>query len=103
MRASPPDAVERWLGRLVAEQRVVAVTIAGERRFAAAEDAARLRDAVGVVLAPGLPEAFLSSPVDPLGDLVSRYARTHGPFLTESPAARWNLPIASVRVALERL
>jgi ATP-dependent helicase Lhr and Lhr-like helicase len=103
MRASPPDAVERWLSRLVAERRVIAVAISGERRFAAAEDAARLRDALGVPPPPGLPDAFLEDVDDPLGDLVSRWARTHGPFRAEDAAARFGLPIASVRLALERL
>ncbi len=49
---------------------------------AAAEDASRLRDALGVALPPGLPAAFTDSVDDPLGDLVSRFARTHGPFVT---------------------
>ena len=45
------------------------------------EDAARLRDALGVALPPGLPAAF-TDPVDhPLDDLVARYARTHVPFV----------------------
>ena len=82
---SPPEAAAHWLRRLVAERRVVAVTIAGEARFAAAEDAARLRDALGVPPPPGLPEAFLEPVADPLGDLVSRYARTHGPFRVGRP------------------
>jgi ATP-dependent helicase Lhr and Lhr-like helicase len=103
MRASPPDAVERWLQRLIAERRVIAVTVAGERRYAAAEDAARLRDAVGIPPPPGLPESFLEDVRDPLGDLVSRWARTHGPFRAEDLAARLGLPIAPVRSALERL
>ncbi|PYQ35076.1 MAG: DEAD/DEAH box helicase, partial [Acidobacteria bacterium] len=103
MRAAPPDAVDRWLSRLVAERRVVGVTIGGERRFAAAEDAARLRDALGVPPPPGLPDAFLEDVEDPLGDLVSRWARTHGPFRAEDVAARFGLPIAPVRAVLERL
>jgi ATP-dependent Lhr-like helicase len=40
---------------------------------------------------------------DPLGDLVSRFARTHGPFLAEDAAARLGLGIGPVRDALERL
>ena len=56
------------------------VTLAGEPRFAAAEDAGRLRDALGVPPPPGLPEAFLEPVPDALRELVARYARTHGPF-----------------------
>ena len=33
--------------------------------------------------AAGLPEALLQPVRDPLGDLVARYARTHGPFTTD--------------------
>src|SRR5439155_17293159 len=33
----------------------------------------------------------------------ARWARTHGPFLTPEPAARWGLPIGVVEDALERL
>ncbi len=61
-----------------------------EARFIAAEDAGRYRDALGVPPAPGLPQAFLERVADPLGDLVARYARTHGPFRAERrrPASR---------------
>jgi ATP-dependent Lhr-like helicase len=74
-----------------------------ERRWAAAEDAGRLRDAVGVVAPPGLPRALLEPVVDPVGDLVSRYARTHGPFTAEAAAARLGLGVAPVRATLVRL
>src|SRR5262249_1393300 len=77
--------------------------IAGQERLAAAEDAARLRDGLGVALPPGLPESFLESGDDPLGDLVSRYARTHGPFRIGDVASRLGLGEAAVLPALERL
>ncbi|MFY9550354.1 MAG: DEAD/DEAH box helicase, partial [Thermoanaerobaculia bacterium] len=66
------DEAPRWLAALMRERRVIRVTIAGEERFAAAEDAGRLRDALGVVPPAGLPEAFLEPVADPLGDLLSR-------------------------------
>ncbi|HEY6049899.1 MAG TPA: DEAD/DEAH box helicase, partial [Thermoanaerobaculia bacterium] len=102
-RSAEPDSVPGWIEALARERRVTALSIGGERRWAAAEDAARFRDALGVVVPPGLPEAFLESPRDPLSDLVSRWARTHGPFLAESVAARFDLPLSAVRHALERL
>src|SRR5207253_2411658 len=40
---------------------------------------------------------------DALGDLVSRYARTHGPFRPEDVARRLGLGVAPVQIALERL
>jgi ATP-dependent Lhr-like helicase len=40
---------------------------------------------------------------DPLGDLVSRYARTHAPFTLEEVAARFGLPAARIEPVLETL
>ncbi|HVY49860.1 MAG TPA: DEAD/DEAH box helicase, partial [Minicystis sp.] len=102
-RATPADAAPAWLAELEAARRIFACTIAGARRFAAAEDAARLRDALGVVPPRGLPAAFLEPVGDALGDLVSRYARTHGPFTLEMVAGRFGLGAAPVRAALVRL
>ena len=48
--------------------------------WAATDDAARLRDGLGVPLPPGLAQAQLAPVADPLGDLARRFARTHGPF-----------------------
>ena len=68
------------LDALIDARRAIPVTIAGTARVAAIEDAGRLRDALGVALPVGIPTAFLEPLADPLGDLVARYARTHGPF-----------------------
>jgi ATP-dependent helicase Lhr and Lhr-like helicase len=102
-RSSAPDAVAGWIVELDRERRLVGFNVAGERRYAAAEDVGRLRDALGVMPPRGLPQALLEPVADPLGDLVSRYARTHGPFLLTSIAERFGLGIAPVRAALERL
>src|SRR5690606_4888059 len=95
--------VEQWLAELEATRRAIRVRIAGEARWAAVEDAGRLRDALGVPLPVGVPEAFLEPVDDPLGDLISRYARTHGPFRADAPAARFGLGTAVVTEALRRL
>ena len=79
------------------------VRIAGEERWVAIEDAGRLRDALGTALPVGLPEAFPEPVADPLGDLVARYARTHGPFLPAEVAARSGLGRRVVDGALARL
>ncbi len=83
--------------------RAIKVNIGGFERFAAVEDAARLRDALGVPLPMGVPLAFIEPVADPLGDLVSRYARTHGPFTAAEGAARLGLGVAVVGTALKRL
>lgn len=102
---SPSDA--DWSSLVVAElltdRRIINASVAGEPRLAAAEDASRLRDALGVALPPGLPQAFTDSVGDPLGDLLTRYARTHGPFLTDEVGARYGLEADRVRAGLEEL
>jgi ATP-dependent Lhr-like helicase len=102
-RAEPGDAAAGWLATLLAEGRALPLRVAGEARYVAVEDAARYRDALGLAPPPGVPAAFLATAPDPLGDLVGRYARTHGPFLPGEVAARLGLGPAPVRQALERL
>jgi ATP-dependent Lhr-like helicase len=96
-------AVARSVRTLVAERRAIEVPIAGRARFAAVEVAARYRDAIGAPLPPGLPDSLLEPVADPLGDLVLRYARTHGPFTSEAVAARFGLAPKPVEEALRRL
>ncbi|WP_285725731.1 ATP-dependent helicase [Psychromicrobium xiongbiense] len=91
------------LEALVRDHRAFAVNIAGVRCYAAVEDAARLRDALGTPLPMGLPLAFIEPVADPLGDLVSRFARTHGPFVPADVAGALGLGVAVVLSALERL
>ena len=69
----------------------------------AVEDAARYRDALGVPLPQGLPDALLVAQPQALRDLVSRYARTHGPFTTEEVAARFGLGRSTADLALKAL
>ncbi len=71
-------------------------------RLIAAEDAGRYRDALGVQTPPGLPDAFLEPVDDPLGQLVRRWARTHGPFHAERAGARFGLPAERGRGAAGR-
>ena len=94
--------VEGWLASLDV-RRVVPVRMAGEERWTTVEDVGRLRDGLGVPVPLGTPDAFTEPPEDPIGDLVSRYARTHGPFTTAEVAARLGLGEAVARQALQRL
>ncbi|KRB38482.1 DNA glycosylase AlkZ-like family protein [Microbacterium sp. Root180] len=97
------DEAATLLDALVTARRAIAVTIAGTRRFAVVEDAGRLRDAIGVALPVGIPTAFLEPLADPLGDLVARYARTHGPFTADAAAQRLGIGVAVARLTLQRL
>lgn len=101
--AAERGASAEWLGELEAARRAIRVRIAGEERWLAIEDAGRVRDALGVALPVGVPEAFTEPVRDPLGDLVSRYARTHGPFRAAECAERFGLGVAVVHGALQRL
>ncbi|MDG4818051.1 ATP-dependent helicase [Micromonospora sp. WMMD956] len=92
-----------WLTALAAARRVLRVRVAGEERWVVVEDAARLRDALGVALPVGVAGAHLAPVADPLGDLVARYARTHGPFAAATCAARFGLGVAVVEQELRRL
>jgi ATP-dependent Lhr-like helicase len=96
--ATPQDLAE-----LEASRRAIRVRIAAAERWLAVEDAGRVRDALGAALPVGVPEAFTEPVRDPLGDLVSRYARTHGPFHAADVADRLGLGVAVVTAALSRL
>ncbi|MER5929242.1 ATP-dependent helicase [Streptomyces sp. NPDC002054] len=92
-----------WARELAAARRVIPVRIAGADHWAAIEDAGRLRDALGTALPVGVPEAFTEPVKDPLGDLLARFARTHGPFTTAAATARFGLGAAVTEGALHRL
>ncbi|GAA4403947.1 ATP-dependent helicase [Fodinibacter luteus] len=95
--------VEGWLEGLQGIRQVIPVRVAGEPRWAAIDDASRLRDALGASLPPGVPQAFLEPVADPLGDLVARYARTHVPFHAAEVARAHGLGVAVATAALARL
>ena len=96
-------ATAQDLAGLEEQRRAIRVRVAGEQRWLAIEDAGRVRDALGAALPPGVPEVFTEPVKDPLGDLVSRYARTHGPFSPADVAGRLGLGVAVVATALARL
>ncbi len=109
LRARAPlaatDAAEilAWLELLERERRIFSFKVGKSKRWAAAEDAARYRDALGVVPPMGLPFAFLEPVAEPLLDLVSRYSRTHGPFVVEALTTRLGLARGLVTPILDRL
>ena len=98
-----PAVVARWLSDLEGARRLIRVRVAGEDRWAAVEDAGRLRDALGTALPVGVAEVFTEPVADPLGDLLARYARSHGPFTHTELANRLGLGTAVVIDGLRRL
>ncbi len=96
-------AVAATIDDLVRARRAIEIRIAGEPRFVAVEDAARVRDALGVPLPLGLPESLLQAVRDPLADLALRYARTHAPFAAPEFAVRYGIGAGAAEALLMRL
>jgi ATP-dependent Lhr-like helicase len=98
-RATTHD-VAGWLDGLLAAKRALRVNFADRTWWVAVEDIGLLRDGIGVAVPVGVPAAFLQSVTDPLGELLGRYARTHGPFTSRDAALRFGL---GIRVAADVL
>jgi len=94
---------ENWIQSLVRAKRAIFVRIAGERRAAAVEDAAKLRDGLGVAIPRGLPPALLEASPDPLREIVARFGRTHGPFLVGDVARRFGVDVDAIERETGRL
>ncbi|WP_422749138.1 ATP-dependent helicase [Mycobacterium sp. WMMD1722] len=92
-----------WLEGLLAAKRVLTVSYAGRNWWVPIEDVGLLRDGVGIAVPVGVPLSFLESVADPLGELIGRYARTHGPFTTGDAATRFGLGLRVTADVLGRL
>jgi len=101
-RAGGAD-VGGWLEGLLTAKRALTVSFAGQSWWVAIEDIGRLRDGVGVAVPVGVPASFTEAVADPLGELLSRYARTHAPFTTADVAARFGLGLRIAADVLGRL
>src|SRR5829696_7548476 len=102
-RSADPAAAPGWLADLEGSRRALRLRVGGQERWVAIEDVARLRDGLGAAPPVGVPQAFLEPVADPVGDLLARYARTHGPFVSADPARRLGLGVAVVDQTLARL
>lgn len=116
--ASVEDA-RALLEQLRDAHRAFPLVVGGAERWAAADDAQRLHDALGAAIPSwaasagperdARPEAEASrvvpaeEAVHPLDELLARYARTHGPFSTETVAARFGIGVAVAQDSLARL
>ena len=99
VRARCADDPAAWIDALLAERRVIRVG----HQLAAVEDAARLRDALGLAIPAGLPVAFTDPVALPLDDLIARYARTHVPFTIDEAVARLGVTAERALATLNRL
>ncbi len=102
-RVRTPELLDGWLTELAASRRILSVRVAGQAQWCVVEDAGRLRDALGVALPVGLPEAMTGAVPTALTDLVRRHARTHGPFRAGQVAARYGLGTAALAPVLRDL
>lgn len=91
VEARTTDDPAPWLEQLQRSRRMIVIFIAGEERYVAAEDAGLYRDALGAMPPSGLPDSFTAAVASPLEELLKRYARRRGPFVTESVAQRYAL------------
>jgi ATP-dependent Lhr-like helicase len=104
IRARTMDAgVAAAAGALVAHGRAIILPVAGTPRYVAVEDAARYRDALNIPLPDGIPAPLGEAVRDPHGDLVQRYARTHGPFTTDAVVRRYGMARPTAEATLRRL
>src|SRR5215216_4836011 len=71
-RSVDPAAAPGWLAELEASRRALRLRVAGQERWVAIEDVARLRDGLGAAPPVGVPQAFLEPVADPVGDLLAR-------------------------------
>ncbi|WP_075725315.1 DEAD/DEAH box helicase [Corynebacterium aquilae] len=82
--------------------RVMQVRIAGREHLALTQEAALLRDALGIPAPPGVA-AHPDTIPDAAEQLISRYARTHGPFTTQDVADAFGLGYAIAHNTLHHL
>ena len=92
-----------WLTALEVSGRAVRVVINGQARYAASEDAARLRDALGASVPSDFAVRAADCGADPLADLLQRFARVHGPFTLADVTAEFRLPPAILKNTLHEL
>jgi ATP-dependent Lhr-like helicase len=101
-RLREPDQAKAWLSLLQVKRRAAPADVNGEERWIATEDAALYRDALGVTPPPGLPDTLLAETPDALLTLVSRHARTHGPFLADELRLRYGVDVEPALTLLEQ-
>ncbi len=97
------EEVASYLENLLAVKRIFPAMISGQERLACMDDAARLRDALGVRLPESLPEIYLHRVSYPLRDLFLRYLRAHALVTAEQLAHEFSLGIAIVEEQLQQL
>ncbi len=99
----PDEADAGFAETLIRERRAIRVRVAGQDVLLAVEDAGVYRDALGVVPPGGVPDAFLEPVADAFAVLLTRFAKTHGPFTTADAAGRFDVDAGRVEAEFQRL
>ena len=102
-RYAPKDPIDTDWRSLLQQNRLFRYKTDRGEYYAAVEDAARLRDAIGIVIPVGVPLAFQEPTARPVRDLVRRYCRTHGPHKPEEISHSLGLSVGIVREQLAGL
>jgi ATP-dependent Lhr-like helicase len=102
-RSQQPGAVGGWLVELEASRRVIRVRIAARSGGPPSRTPGDCRMRSAPPCPSGCPRSSSSPVPDPLGDLLSRHARTRGPFTVAEAATRFGLGTAVAAAALQRL
>ncbi len=102
-RAENPADVPSHLAALEEERRALRISLRGEPRLIAVEDAGLYEQALGASLPRGVPDVFRRPREEPLEEIAGRYARTHGPFRIATLVARYGAAAATVTRALRAL
>src|SRR5699024_7020630 len=82
--------------------RIMEVRIGGRMHLAQAQDAALLRDGLGVPVPPGIP-AQVGTITDALEQLVSRWVRTRGPFVLRELADAFSVSVSIAHSTIARM
>lgn len=97
------EEIEAYVENLLAAKRIFPVIVAAQERLACMDDAAKLRDALGVQLPNSLPDIYLHRVNYPLRDLFLHYLRTHTLVTSEQLAREIGPGIAIVEEQLHQL
>lgn len=95
--------IRTWLDDLSVEKRIFPVVIAATAQMACMDDAARLRDALGVRLPATISANWLHPVNTPLRDLFMRFSRTHTLFTRPQIAQAFGLGVAVADDQLRQL
>jgi ATP-dependent helicase Lhr and Lhr-like helicase len=99
-RSRDPASIPAQLATLATQHRIFELP---DRRWAVVEDAARLRDGLGIAVPGWVPDALLAPPSDPVADLLLRYARGHAVFDADEVAAWLGISATAARERLAQL